>query len=74
MKRGKRGQAKKSPPKRRLNPPDLDQAKSAVLNSLPSKESQRGYRDAIDERSTAGNCRKAQTALAAKRCIHSLHY
>jgi predicted alpha/beta-hydrolase family hydrolase len=38
MKRGKRGQAKKSPPKRSLNLPDLDQAKSAVLNSLPSKE------------------------------------
>ena len=28
---------------------DLDQAKSAVINSLPSKESQRGYRHAIDE-------------------------
>ncbi len=49
MKRGKHGQAKKSPPKRSLNLPDLDQARSAVLNSLPSQESQRGYRHAIDE-------------------------
>jgi site-specific recombinase XerD len=46
MKRGKR---EKSSPKHSLNLPDLDQAKSAVLNSLPSKESQRGYRHAIDE-------------------------
>ena len=29
--------------------PDLDQAKSAVLNSLSSKDAQRGYRHAIDE-------------------------
>ena len=49
MKRGKRGQAKTSSPKRSLNLPDLDQAKSAVLDSLPSKESQRVYRHAIDE-------------------------
>jgi len=32
-----------------LRLPDLYQAKSAVLNSLPSKESQRGYRHAIEE-------------------------
>src|SRR5260370_27323934 len=32
-----------------LRLPDLDQAKSAVLSSLPSKESQRGYRHAIEE-------------------------
>ena len=31
-----------------LRLPDLDQAKSAVLNSLPSKESKRGYRHAIE--------------------------
>ena len=49
MKRGKSGQPKKSSPKLSLNLPDLDQAKSSVLNSLPSKESQRGYRHAIDE-------------------------
>src|ERR1700750_1000886 len=29
--------------------PDLDQAKSAVLNSLSSVDAQRGYRHAIDE-------------------------
>jgi site-specific recombinase XerD len=32
-----------------LRLPDLDQAKAAVIGSLPSKESQRGYRHAIDE-------------------------
>lgn len=36
-------------PKNTLRLPDLDQAKSAVLNSLPSKESQRGYQHAIEE-------------------------
>src|SRR5438093_7552750 len=35
--------------KTRLRLPDLDQAKAAVLNSLRSPESQRGYRHAIDE-------------------------
>jgi len=49
MKPGKRGQAKKSSLKHSLRLADLDQARSAVLNSLPSKESQRGYRHAIDE-------------------------
>lgn len=49
MKRGKRGRGRKSSAKQSLNLPDLDQAKSAVLNSLPSKESKRGYRHAIDE-------------------------
>ena len=32
-----------------LRLPDLDQAKSAVLNSLSSTDAQRGYRHAIDE-------------------------
>lgn len=32
-----------------LRLPDLDQAKSAVLSSLTSKDAQRGYRHAIDE-------------------------
>ena len=36
-------------PKLRLGLPDLDQSKSAVLGSLRSPESQRGYRHAIDE-------------------------
>ena len=36
-------------PKNSLRLPDLDQAKASVLNSLPSKESQRGYRHAIEE-------------------------
>ena len=49
MKRGKRGRNRKSSPKQSLNLPDLDQARSAVLNSRPSKESHPGYRHAIDE-------------------------
>jgi hypothetical protein len=36
-------------PKARLNLPDLDQWKAAVIGSLRSTESQRGYRHAIDE-------------------------
>jgi hypothetical protein len=32
-----------------LRLPDLDQAKSAVLNSLSSADAQRGYRHAMDE-------------------------
>src|SRR5215467_16210648 len=36
-------------PKKVLRLPDLDQAKSAVINSLSSKDAQRGYRHAIDE-------------------------
>jgi len=35
MKRGKRGRGRKASPKQSLNLPDLDQTKSAVLNSLP---------------------------------------
>ncbi|HEX4169143.1 MAG TPA: site-specific integrase, partial [Bryobacteraceae bacterium] len=40
---------RRAPPKAVLRLPDLDQAKSAVLNSLTSAEAQRGYRHAIDE-------------------------
>ena len=36
-------------PKRVLRLPDLDQAKSAVLDSLSSSDAQRGYRHAMDE-------------------------
>ena len=36
-------------PRNTLRLPDLDLSKSAALNSLPSKESQRGYRHAIEE-------------------------
>jgi len=49
MKRGIHARGRKSSPKHSLNLPGLHQAKSAVLTSLPSKESQRGYRHAIDE-------------------------
>src|SRR5947208_13543329 len=36
-------------PKTRLGLPDLDQSKAAVIGSLRSPESQRGYRHAINE-------------------------
>ena len=36
-------------PKTKLGLPDLDHGKSAVLDSLGSPESKRGYRHAIDE-------------------------
>jgi site-specific recombinase XerD len=40
---------KRPVPKRVLRLPDLDQAKSAVLNSLSSPDAQRGYSHAIEE-------------------------
>src|SRR5438046_3824772 len=36
-------------PKTKLGLPDLDHSRSAVLDSLRSPESKRGYRHAIDE-------------------------
>jgi len=42
-----RGKPKR--PKTRLGLPDLDHSRSAVLDSLRSRESKRGYRHAIDE-------------------------
>jgi len=50
MKRNRRFPARKPRrPKMKLGLPDLDQSRSAVLNSLRSPESQRGYRHSIDE-------------------------
>jgi hypothetical protein len=43
------GKAKRRVPKTILRLPDLDQAKSAVLNSLSSVDAQGGYRHAIEE-------------------------
>jgi hypothetical protein len=40
---------RRTAPEAILRLPDLDQAKSAVLNSLTSADAQRGYRHAIDE-------------------------
>jgi hypothetical protein len=47
--RRKSQRRKNTRPKLRLGLPDLDQSKSAVLGSLRSPESQRGYRHAIEE-------------------------
>ena len=46
---GKQKSPKQKRPKTRLGLPDLDHSKSAVLDSLLSPESKRGYRHAIDE-------------------------
>ena len=43
------GKRKQRVPKTVLRLPDLEQAKSAVLNSLSSTDAQRGYRHAIEE-------------------------
>ena len=45
----RRNSANRKRPKTKLALPDLDHSKSAVLNSLRSPESKRGYRHAIDE-------------------------
>src|ERR1017187_10309736 len=45
----KRKSSKLRRPKTKLGLPDLDHSKSAVLDSLRSPESKRGYRHAIDE-------------------------
>ena len=47
--RSKTKRGKLARPNRKLGLPDLDQAKTAVLSSLRSPESQRGYQHAIDE-------------------------
>jgi hypothetical protein len=46
---GRKNAAKPKRPKTKLGLPDLDHSKSAVLDSLRSRESKRGYRHAIDE-------------------------
>jgi hypothetical protein len=48
-KHGGRDPQKPKRPKRKLGLPDLDRSKSAVLDSLGSLESKRGYRHSIDE-------------------------
>jgi len=49
MARKQLARAKRRLPKTVLRLPDLDQAKSAVLNSLSSIDAQPGYRHAIEE-------------------------
>lgn len=48
-KRARRKAAASKRPKSKLGLPDLDPSKAAVLDSLRSPESKRGYRHAIDE-------------------------
>src|SRR3979490_379545 len=47
--KGSKNRRSHTAPKTVLKLPDLDQAKSAVLNSLSSIDAQRGYRHAIEE-------------------------
>ena len=49
MKKKPRRKADRKNAKTVLRLPDLEFAKSAVLNSLTSSDAQRGYRHAIDE-------------------------
>jgi site-specific recombinase XerD len=49
MKRKPYSQRKRTTPKSVLRLPDLEHAKTAVLNSLTSVDAQRGYRHVIDE-------------------------
>jgi hypothetical protein len=49
MKQKQRRNAKRPATKSVLRLPDLEVAKSAVLNSLSCPDAQRGYRHAIDE-------------------------
>jgi hypothetical protein len=49
MKQKTRKKRKLSTPKSILRLPDLEAARSAVLNSLSCPDAQRGYRHAIDE-------------------------
>ena len=48
-KQARRKIATSKQPKSKLGLPDLDHSKAAVLDSLRSPESKRGYRHAIDE-------------------------
>ena len=49
MKRKPHSRGKRTTTKSILRLPDLEHAKAAVLNSLSSRDAQRGYRHAIDE-------------------------
>ena len=49
MKRTTKPQGKKTRPKTKLGIPDLEMSKAAVLRSLGSPDSRRGYQHAIDE-------------------------
>jgi hypothetical protein len=59
MKQKTRSRRKLSIPKSILRLPDLEAAKSAVLNSVPCPDAQRGYRHAIREFVDWLNCRIA---------------
>src|SRR5437762_12817537 len=63
QKRNAKGRAAKSV----LRLPDLEIAKSAVLNSLSCPDAQRGYRHAIDE-FVDWYCFRAATVLQQDRC------
>jgi hypothetical protein len=52
IKRKSYSRTKRSTTKSVLHLPDLEHAKSAVLNSLTNPDAQRGYRHAIEESST----------------------
>jgi hypothetical protein len=49
MKKKSRPKTKRTTTRSVLRLPELEHAKAAVLNSLTSRDAQRGYRHAIDE-------------------------
>jgi hypothetical protein len=57
-----RNSNKKSRPKNKLGIPDLEHSKAAVLRSLASPDSRRGYQHAIDE-FVAWYCSEPRLAL-----------
>ena len=65
---GQANRTRRRAPKTVLRLPDLDQAKSAVLNSHSSIDAQRGYRHAIDELMTTA--RRANTSAPASAGDH----
>src|SRR4051812_7321023 len=76
MKQKIRSKRKLLTPKTILGLPDLEVAKSAVLNSLSCPDAQRGYRHAIDEfvdwYARSRGCRSARLWLSGTGCIWSL--
>src|SRR5262245_38736698 len=71
MKQKTRNRRKLSTPKSILRLPDLEAAKSAVLNSLSCPDAQRGYRHAIDE-FVDWYCSEPRLSFQAKRWSHGI--
>lgn len=69
MKRKPHSRRKRTSTKSVLRLPDLEHAKTAVLNSLTSLDAQRGYRHAIDEFVDCGLDQPLMIVLASSRIL-----